>query len=167
MVTRTHAGAFEPANVAEASASAATPAATPASTAKVPTPAARPAPANSVEALLAEADQLRVARANLAAANVLERVLNEHASDPRAGLAAFTLGRLREQTLVDARGAAAAYARALTLGLSGPLAQSARGHLAHALLAAGLRSEAAVAAREYLTRHPRGPDATAMQAMLQ
>jgi transmembrane sensor len=130
------------------------------------TPPPAPTPANGVEALLAEADRLRMAREHAAAARVLERVLNEHASDPRAGLAAFTLGRLREQALADARGAATAYARALELGLSGPLAQSARGHLARTLFAAGLREEAAHAAREYLTRHPRGPDAAAMQALL-
>lgn len=124
------------------------------------------APAVSVEALLAEADRLRMAREHEAAASVLERVLREHASDPRAALAAFTLGRLRQQALADARGAATAYARALSLGLSGTLAQSARAHLAQTLLASGERASAAAAARDYLARHPRGADATAMRALL-
>jgi len=173
---RTDAAAIEHAEVAEAAAPAAplagepgpakaTRSATPAVT-STPGPAPAPARADNVEALLAEADRLRVAREHAAAASVLERVLSEHADDPRAALAAFTLGGLRERSLGDARGAATAYARALALGLRGPLSQSARAHLAQALLAAGQRAQAAEAARDYLVRHPNGADAPAMRALV-
>jgi transmembrane sensor len=123
--------------------------------------------APGIEALLAEADRLRMARKPEAAAQVLGRALREHAGDPRAALAAFTLARLREQSLRDPRGAAEAYAQALALGLSPTLAQSARAHLARAWLAAGAPAAAARAAREYLSRHEDGADAPAMRALLQ
>jgi transmembrane sensor len=108
-----------------------------------------------------------MARKPEAAAQVLGRALREHAGDPRAALAAFTLARLREQSLRDPRGAAEAYAQALALGLSPTLAQSARAHLARAWLAAGAPAAAARAAREYLSRHEDGADAPAMRALLQ
>ena len=136
-----------------------------------PTRAASPGAASAgaatrIEALLAEADLLRLARDPEAAARVLLRVLREHADDPRAGLAAFTLARLREQSLDDARGAADAYGQALELGLSPTLAQSARAHLVHAWLAAGQGEAALRAARDYLTRHPDGADASSLRALL-
>src|SRR6185503_8478957 len=76
-------------------------------------------PGDELEALLVEADVARTSHRHAPAAAALERVLRERPDDPRAGLAAFTLGRLRERDLGDALGAAEAYAQALALGVSG------------------------------------------------
>src|SRR5262249_5270614 len=58
----------------------------------------------------------------------LERVVREHAEDPRAQLAAFTLGRVYMDELGRPRLAAAAFARARAFAPRGPLAEDALFH---------------------------------------
>lgn len=82
--------------------------------------------AQQVDALLGEANAAR-ARADVPAAwGALDRIVTEHAADPRAGLAAFTMGRLA----LDRVAAQRAFTRALDLGLPARLEADARLRLA-------------------------------------
>jgi transmembrane sensor len=95
----------------------------------------------------------------------LRAVSQRFARDPRAPVAAFTLGRVLLHDLDEPQQAAAAFRRARTLWPRGPLALDAWASEAEALRAAGdARAAAAVAAR-YLARHPRGRHAAAMRAV--
>ena len=71
----------------------------------------------SVDDLLALADVARLSAHPSDAITPLSRVLGEHPSDPRAPLAAFTLGRLQLDSLKRPAPAAEAFARAIALGL--------------------------------------------------
>lgn len=110
----------------------------------------------SVPQLLAEADDERRAGRYEAAAGRFEEILSEHASDPRAGLAAFSLGKI-EREVRDRPGAAAvAFQRALALGLPAALVEDAYVRLVDAHLAAGDREAAESAAQLHHARFPNG-----------
>jgi ferric-dicitrate binding protein FerR (iron transport regulator) len=82
-------------------------------------------PEDEVGALLAAADRARLDHAPERALPPLQEVIARHSSDPRAPLAAFTLGRLYEQA--GRRGEAAeAFGRSAALDPNGPLAADAR-----------------------------------------
>jgi ferric-dicitrate binding protein FerR (iron transport regulator) len=83
-------------------------------------------PRDEVALLFAAADAARVAGRPADALAPLSRVIDAHARDPRAPLAAFTLGRLYLDELDRPRDAAAAFARARSLDPAGPLAADAR-----------------------------------------
>ena len=82
------------------------------------------------------------------------------ADDPTAGnqraLAAFTLARLEIDRRHHPVEAAAAFERAIELGLRAPLLEDARARRVEALSLAGDLAAARVAAETYLTHHPEG-----------
>jgi transmembrane sensor len=94
----------------------------------------------------------------------LRAVSERFADDPRAPVAAFTLGRVL-QDLERPGEAAAAFRRARTLWPRGPLALDAWAGEAEALQEAGDRAAARKLAARYLERHPSGRHAQAMRAL--
>jgi transmembrane sensor len=95
----------------------------------------------------------------------LRAVSERFVSDPRAPVAAFTLGRVLLHDLDRPRDAAAAFRRARTLWPRGPLALDAWAAEAEALRLAGDRDAAGEVAARYLSRHPNGRHAPALRAL--
>jgi transmembrane sensor len=106
--------------------------------------------------LLLAADVARLSGHPAEAVSPLERVVSRHARDPRAPLAAFTLGRVFLEELGRPRDAAGAFASALRLEPSGPLAEDALARQVEAWSRAGDESRAREAALEYVARYPHG-----------
>lgn len=106
--------------------------------------------------LLQAADVARLSGHPRQAIAPLERVLRNHPRDPRAPLAAFTLGRVELEELGDPRGAAAAFARSRSLAPNGPLAEDALAREVQALSRAGDTAGAHRGAEEYVRRYPNG-----------
>ncbi len=86
----------------------------------------------------------------------LRRVLESHPGDPRAPLAAFTLGRILLDELGRPRQAADAFAQAQLLDPGGPLSEDALAREVEAWSRAGDGPRARAAALRYLDRHPDG-----------
>ena len=114
--------------------------------------------------LLAAADAARLDGRPADGAALLRRLLREHRNDPRAPLAAFTLGRVLLKELDRPRQAAAAFADARALAPRGPFAEDALAREVEAWRAAGETDEAATRAQDYLRRYPNGRRAAAMRA---
>jgi transmembrane sensor len=104
--------------------------------------------------LLLAADAARLGGYPSEAVPYLERVVRAHASDPRASLASFTLGRVLLDELGRPREAADAFAAARRAG--GPLAEDALAREVEATSRAGDTTRSRELAREYLTRYPKG-----------
>jgi transmembrane sensor len=129
-----------------------------------PTGVAAEASRASVEDLLALADIARLSAHPADAVGPLSRVLDEHGGDPRAPLAAFTLGRIDLDTLGQPAAAATAFQRAIRLGLPEGLTEDAYARLVEADAKAG-EPEAARAARdEYERKYPHGSRSSTMRA---
>jgi transmembrane sensor len=110
----------------------------------------------SVDDLLALGDVARLSGHPREAIAPLTRVIDEHTSDARAGVAAFTLGRIQLDTLARPDLAAAAFARSIELGLPEGLAEDAYVRLVEADAKAGDRPGAHAAADAYARRFPQG-----------
>jgi len=110
----------------------------------------------SVGDLLALADVARLSGHPADAVGPLTRAITEHPEDPKAPLAAFTLGRLQLDALGHPALAADAFTRALALGLPQSLQEDAYARLVEARARAGDSAEAAAAAQEYERRFPSG-----------
>jgi transmembrane sensor len=110
--------------------------------------------------LLLAADAARLSGHPAAAVPYLERVVHRHASDPRAGLAWFTLGRVLLEELGRPREAADAFARAREAG--GPLAEDALAREVEATARAGDTVRSGELAREYQALYPNGRRAKAV-----
>jgi transmembrane sensor len=110
----------------------------------------------SVEELLLAADAARLSGHPEAALPYLRRVIDEHAQDSRASLAAFTLGGVLMQQLARPREAEAAYAKARALAVHSSLAQDALARQVEAAQRAGDPTHARALADEYLSRYPDG-----------
>jgi transmembrane sensor len=117
---------------------------------------ARVALSASVDDLLALADVARLSAHPADAVAPLERVVADHPSDSRASLAAFTLGRVRLDSLHAPAAAARAFEKAIALGLPGGLAEDAYAHVAEARAKAGDEAGARAALAEYARRFPNG-----------
>lgn len=120
-------------------------------------PPERPEPPAVDEAgeLLRAADAARRSSRHTEAIERLEAVIAHHADDPRAPLAAFTLGRV----LLDlgrAEEAAGAFARARRLDPTGTLAEDALVREADAWSDAGRADRARALAEDYLRLYPDG-----------
>ncbi|RMH43648.1 MAG: hypothetical protein D6689_04690 [Deltaproteobacteria bacterium] len=113
-------------------------------------------PRERVADLLREADRARAGRRSRAAVDPLAAVVRDYPRDPRAPLAAFTLGRVWLDELGDPREAAHAFARARALAPDGPLAEDALAREAEAWARAGEAARARDRARDYLRRYPNG-----------
>jgi FecR protein len=106
--------------------------------------------------LLARAEGFRAANDPRAAARLFDALRLRHRSDPRAGLAAFELGRLRLDRLGDARGAAEAFGDAIAIAPGAPFREDAEARLVEATAASGDRARCLDARAAYLLRYPRG-----------
>lgn len=136
-----------------APASAIEPAAAPSASAS-----ARAARALTPEALFDRADAARLAGRHAAAAADFERFYKRFPDDPRAGLAAYELGRIRLGSLGDPRGAATAF-EAVLARPSDPFREDAEAGRVEALANLGDKEACARARDAFLTRHPRSPQA--------
>jgi transmembrane sensor len=106
--------------------------------------------------LLLLADVARLSRHPAAAVPPLVRLLREHGSDPRAPLAAFTLGRVQLDDLGRPREAAESFRRTQDLDPNGPLAQDALAREVEAWSRAGETGRARERASAYVQRYPSG-----------
>lgn len=122
-----------------------------------PTPTSIPAatsPRPSAKELWAQAETARAARRFQDEAAALNALRLRHRSDSRAGLAAFELGRLRQDTLHDPQGAAEAFADAALLDPKGPFREDADARRVEALDAVGRREKCLEAKNAFVTRYP-------------
>jgi len=119
--------------------------------------------ADDVEELLLAADSARLSGHPEAALPFLRKVVDRHAKDSRAPLAAFTLGGVLMQQLGQPREAEAAYAKARELSLNASLAEDALARQVEAAHRAGDAPRARALAREYLERYPSGRRLHAVQ----
>jgi len=121
---------------------------------------ARPTPSprtkETCQELLDRADEARANGKPREAADWLEHALKTHAQDPRAPLAAFTLGRVLLLDLKEPRDAATAFARARALAPTGPFAEDSLAREAEAWTKAGEGEKARDRALEYTRLYPRG-----------
>jgi transmembrane sensor len=104
--------------------------------------------------LLLAADAARLSGYPAEAVPYLDRVVHAHAGDPRAGLAAFTLGRVLLDELGRPREAIDAFARARAAG--GPLAEDALAREVEASSQAGDITKSRELARAYRHLYPNG-----------
>jgi transmembrane sensor len=116
--------------------------------------------------LFALADVARLSGHPTEAEAPLARIVSEFAHDPQAPLAAFALGRLDLDVLGHPHQAAAAFSRALTLGIPAGLREDVRGRLVEAYARAGETSSAREAADAYAREFPDGRYAKAIAAQL-
>jgi transmembrane sensor len=106
--------------------------------------------------LLAAGDVARLSGHPDAAVGFLARAVAQHADDPRAPLAAFTLGRVHLEDLGAPRDAARAFARAFELDPDGPLAEDALAREVEAWSRAGETDVARDRASTYAKLYPDG-----------
>ena len=114
------------------------------------------APRDVPEELLLAADVARLSHHSEEAVAPLRRCLTHHASDPRAPLAAFTLGRVLLDELGRPREAAEAFSAANRLAPTGPMAEDALARAVESWSRAGEAGLAREAASTYLQRFPGG-----------
>lgn len=110
----------------------------------------------SLEELIGRADVARLSGHPAEAIPILQRLLDEYPGDRRAGLAAFTKGRIHADALGQPRAAAGAFELALRLGLPRSLAEDAHARAVESWLAAGDRDAAWTAAQRYEAQFPNG-----------
>lgn len=108
------------------------------------------------EELLLAADAARLSNHPREALTYYQRVVRDHASDPRAPLAAFTMGRVLLTQLGRPREAATAFARARALAGGGSIAEDALAREVEARALAGDTERARALAEEYAARYPSG-----------
>lgn len=125
--------------------------------------AAAPVKAETAEDLLAAADRARLAGRAAEGADLLRKLLRNHRNDPRAPLAAFTLGRMLLMELSQPIEAAFFFAEARRLSPRGPLAEDSMAREAEALMQAGESASAKSRAKEYLRLYPDGRRAAAVR----
>jgi tetratricopeptide (TPR) repeat protein len=102
------------------------------------------------------ADTARLSQHPAQAVAAFEVILSKHARDERASLAALSLGRVELDQRKRPKEAAAAFERALELGLPVGLLEDAHARRVQALAQAGLHDRAMAAAAEYFKRFPQG-----------
>jgi len=115
---------------------------------------ARTASSASVEDLFGLADVARLSGHPAEAVAPLERVVRDHADDPRAPLASYSLGRVRLRSLGRPAAAAAAFERALALKIPAGLEEETYALWIESLAAAGDPEGAARAYERYLSSYP-------------
>ena len=106
--------------------------------------------------LLARAETARASNRPRESARLLDTLRARYRSDPRAGLAAFELGRLRLDRLGDPAGAAEALVDAIALAPDAPFREDAQARLVEAREASGDRARCSAARADYLSRYPSG-----------
>lgn len=122
-----------------------------------PDVAVRAAPSvDPAEELWQRADGARRAQRHADAATLLAELVDRYPASARAPMAAFVMGRDHLRVLRRPMAAAAAYARALELGLAEGLREEAWLGLVESRWQSGDRAGALDAARRYRTAYPRG-----------
>jgi transmembrane sensor len=111
---------------------------------------------SDVGELLLAADAARYSNHAAQAIPYYQRVLDDHPGDPRAPLAAFTLGRVLLQQLGRPSDAAEAFARAYDLAPDGSLAEDALAREVESWSRAGREDRARERAALYVQRYPQG-----------
>jgi transmembrane sensor len=111
---------------------------------------------HSAEDLMLAADAARLSGHPAEAVPYFQKLLREHASDERAPLAAFTMGRIQLAQLAGPAEAADAFALARRLAPQGALAGDALAREVEAAAAAGQIARARQRATEYLAAYPSG-----------
>lgn len=106
--------------------------------------------------LLQAADVARLSHHPAQAVPHLKRVIDQHSADPRAPLAAFTLGRVLLEELGHPREAADAFAQSRALSPGGTLAEDALAREVEAWSKAGDPGKAKARAEEYVDKYPKG-----------
>jgi transmembrane sensor len=119
-----------------------------------------------VNDLFALADVARLSGHPADAVVPLERILTDFASDARAPLAAFALGRLELDSLGQAHAAASAFHKAIDLGIPSGLREDVRARLVEAYSRSGDVDAARRAADAYVAEFPRGRHMQAIQGWL-
>jgi transmembrane sensor len=109
---------------------------------------------NTAEDLLLAADAARLSGHPSQAVPYLQRLLDKHARDQRAPLAAFTLGRILLSELGRPSEAADAFLLTRRLAPAGPLAQDALARETEAANKAGAYERSRRLAEEYRDRYP-------------
>jgi transmembrane sensor len=131
-------------------------------------PPAKTAPPEShaitAQELLQKADEARLAGHPKEAAASFDILRRRFRNDPRAGLAAFELSRLRLDSLGDPAGAAEALADAIALAPTAPFREDADARLVEAFDRMHDVPRCTSARRAYLTRYPNGLHASAVAA---
>jgi len=115
--------------------------------------------------LFTEANTAIVARRYGLAAQLLETFVEAQASDARAALAAFELGRLRLQHLNDTAGAISAFDLSLALSPSGALAEHASARRVEAFARAADLAACRRARATYEQAYPKGAHRNAIAAL--
>jgi len=110
----------------------------------------------SVTDLFALADVARRSGHPEASVGPLQILVESHAQDPRASVAAFTLGRVWLDALGRPSEAVTAFQRALALDLPVTLAEDAQARLVEALAKSGAPAQSRAAAELYRSRYPNG-----------
>ena len=113
-------------------------------------------PTEGPRELLLRATEARSAGRPRDAATALDTLRKRYRTDPRAGLAAFELGRIRMDALSDPAGAAEAFADAVSLAPAAPFREDAEARRVEALDALPDRARCERARDAYLTRYPAG-----------
>jgi hypothetical protein len=132
-------------------------------TAAVVPPTASTAPAGpSARELFQAANSARLEGRPRDAASAFDTIRRRFREDPRAGLAAFELGRLRLDALGDPTGAAEALSDCIVLAPTATFREDAEARLVEAFDRMHDRVRCAAARKAYLTRHPGGVHATAV-----
>ena len=114
------------------------------------------AASHSAADLLLLADVARLSHHPAAAVSSLRQLLDGHGDDPRAPLAAFTLGRVLLDDLGQPREAAESFRKTQALDGDGPMAQDALAREVEAWSRAGDRTRCRERADEYIRRYPSG-----------
>lgn len=117
---------------------------------------------NSIEDLLAQADDARRRGNSALAAEKLTQLAKAYPRDPRTPSALFTLARLEESRGRHAR-AAELFGNVSQRAPNGPLAEDALAGQARALKSSGNLPAAQKSAAEYLRRYPFGPHTARMR----
>jgi TolA-binding protein len=125
-----------------------------------PAPTAKPPPqaGPTAQALFERATAARLAGRHAEAAADLQRFLRRFPGDPRAGLAAYELGRIRLGSLHDPRGAADAFGAAVAGG-EGPFREDAEAGRVEALSDMGDEAACRRARDAFRARYPASPHA--------
>jgi transmembrane sensor len=123
------------------------------------------APALTAQQLFAEVDAARSRGQPERAVEILREILREHPTDPRAPLAAFTLGRMLLNELGQPREAAAAFHEVRKKAASGQFAEDALAREVEAWSRASEPGRARALASMYLERYPSGRHARRVKAL--
>jgi transmembrane sensor len=121
----------------------------------------------SVDELFALADTARLSGHPALAVDPLRRLMDEHPRDPRAAVAALTLGRLQLDALDQPEAAVTSLERALELGVPARLSETTLARLVEAHHRAGHAEAARRVGARYLSEHPDGRNAARVRGWTQ